>query len=299
MSMNYREHRYTSHDGLSLYYRQYGTGDHAVLCLPGLTRNCKDFEGLATNLSADYRVITPDLRGRGQSDRDPNWKQYLPPTYVRDTWTLMDELGLERVSIIGTSLGGLMAMIMANQQPQRLRSVVLNDIGPEVPVAATVRLLEYVGRTPPQPDWASAAELNRKNYEIAYPDEAQAFWDRQARAAWRQREDGQVLPDYDPAIGDSARRVAKLGGLIRLLQRFGVRRLQGINLDPWDNFNSMDMPVLVLRGAHSDILTTDTLEKMRRARPQLEVVEIPGRGHAPTFEEAPARAAIGRFLAAV
>ena len=297
--MNYQEHRYSSHDGLSLYYREYGSGPDTVICLHGLTRNCKDFEHLAAHLAARYRVITPDIRGRGQSDRDPRWKQYLPPTYVRDIWTLMDSQGIEDAAFVGTSLGGLMAMIMAEQQPTRLRGVVLNDIGPHVPALAIARLLEYVGRTPSQPDWAGAAATTRKNYEVAYPGADSAFWDRQARIAWREQPDGTVIPDYDPRIGDAARHFAKSAWLIRLMQRCGVRRVKGINLDPWENFRCLIMPVLVIRGEISDILTADTLAAMKEAKPDLQVAEVPGRGHAPILDEPAPRAAIDDFLARV
>ncbi|HKJ18809.1 MAG TPA: alpha/beta hydrolase [Xanthomonadales bacterium] len=294
--MSYIERHYTSYDGLSLYFREYGKGTETAICLPGLTRNCKDFEKLAEHLADRYRVITPDLRGRGQSDRDPRWKQYLPPTYVKDTWTLMDTLGIESAAIIGTSLGGIMAMIMADQQPDRLRGVVLNDVGPHVPVAAQTRLLEYVGRTPPQSSWEVAADVTCKNYELAYPDEDSAFWARQVRLAWREGEDGRPEPDYDPAIGDALRHVMKSMGLVRLLQRIGVRRLKGLNLDPWDNFKQMDMPLLVIRGELSDILEPETLATMRELKPGMKVVGVPGRGHAPTLDEPVAREAIDDFL---
>ena len=294
--MGYTEHTHSTPDGLSLYYRQYGTGQDVVLCLPGLTRNCKDFEGLARHLASRWRVITPDLRGRGQSDRDPKWKQYLPPTYVRDVWSLLDELDVPAVAVIGTSLGGLMAMIMADQQPQRLRGAVLNDVGPEVTQAAVLRILEYAGRTPPQPDWAAAIAMARENYALAYPGEAGEFWERQARLAWKQRPDGRVEPDYDPAIGDALRHATKAAGLIRLLQRLGIRRLRGVSLNPWDNFRAMTMPVLLLRGEISDVLSLETARSMRQSKPDLEVVNVPGRGHAPTLDEPAAREAIDRFL---
>ncbi|KAA9132760.1 alpha/beta hydrolase [Marinihelvus fidelis] len=295
--MTATEHTYTSHDGLELFYREYGGGDDTVICLPGLTRNSKDFQGLAEHLSGRWRVLTPDLRGRGRSAHDPKWKQYLPPTYVRDTWTLMDTLGIESAAIIGTSLGGLMAMIMADQQPQRMRGVVMNDVGPEVAPAALERILEYAGRTPAQPDWAAAATLARQNYEIAYPDQDDAFWDEQARLAWRETADGQVAPDYDRKIGDALRHMAKSMGLIRFLQKLGVRRLKGLNLSPWDNFRKMTMPVLLLKGGISDLVAEETVEGMKAIKPDLDVVEVPNRGHAPTLDEPVSRAAIDAFLA--
>lgn len=294
--MSYQEHRFTSHDGLSLYYREYGASEDVVVCLPGLTRNCKDFEQLAEHLAARYRVITPDLRGRGQSDRDPKWKRYLPPTYVRDMWTLLDGLNIDRAVIIGTSLGGLMAMIMADQQPQRLRGVVLNDVGPEVPPEAIARILQYAGRTPAQEDWEAATSLAKQNYAVAYPNADDDFWAVQARMAWAEQADGTVTPDYDPKIGDALRQASRAGGLIRFLQRIGIRRIKGVNLDPWENFKAMDMPVLVIRGGISDILPPETIAAMKEIKPDLVVCEVPDRGHAPTLDEPEARAAIDQFL---
>jgi len=294
---DFHEHRYRSHDGLSLYYRDYGAGDDVVVCLPGLTRNSKDFEDVARHLAArGRRVLTPDLRGRGQSDRDPKWKQYLPPTYVRDTWILLDGLGIDRVAIIGTSLGGLMAMIMADQQPQRLRGVVLNDIGPEITPHSLARLMSYVGLIPAQADWTAATTMVRESYAPAFPDEDDAFWDAQTRKAWRSLADGRVEPDYDPQIRNAAMRAVKAGKVLRLLQRLGLRRLRGINLDPWDNFRQLTMPTLLLRGAVSDVLSREIVERMRGVKPDLEVVEVPDRGHAPTLDEPVAREAVDAFL---
>ncbi len=295
--MNHTEHRYTSFDGLSLYYRVYGSGDHVVLCLPGLTRNCKDFENLAGHLAQRYRVITPDLRGRGESDNDPNWKQYIPPTYVRDAWTLLDRIRVPHCTVIGTSLGGLMAMIMAEQNPDRLQGLVLNDIGPEVSPDALARIAEYVGATPPQPDWNGAADKAEANYALAYPEADREFWMAQARASWRERNDGQVEPAYDPAIGDAVRHALKSVKIIGWLRRLGLRRIKGINLDPWDNFRKVSMPCLVLRGDLSDVISPDTVARMRALKPDLEVVDVPGVGHAPTLAEPAAIAAIDDFLA--
>lgn len=294
--MSTAEHRITTFDGLSLYCRDYGAGADVVLCLHGLTRNSKDFASLAQHLAERRRVLAPDMRGRGKSERDPNWPQYLPPTYVRDVWSLLDSLGVERVAVIGTSMGGLMAMIMADQQPERLRGVVLNDVGPEVPPEAVGRILEYVGRIPAQPDWEAAVRTVRENYGLAYPEADDAFWAHQARLAWRERPDGTVVPDHDPAIGDALRQAGKSAPFLRFLQRLGMRRVKGVNLDPWDNFRAMTMPVLVLRGEHSDVLTAEILAKMRRGKPKLRTVTVPGVGHAPTLDEPAAREAIDDFL---
>lgn len=299
--MDYQEHRYQSHDGLSLYYREYGSGERVALCLPGLTRNSKDFHPLASHLAGpaggSWRVLCPDLRGRGQSQRDPNWKNYLPPTYVQDVWTLLDGLGIPEVVVIGTSLGGLMAMLMADQQPQRLRGVVLNDVGPEITPGSLQRLMAYVGRTPPQPDMQAATAQVRNAYELAFPDMGAEFWSRLSENTWRLNEDGTVEPDFDPAVGDSLRHVAKMMPLLGWLRRLGLRRIKGSNLDPWDNFRALRMPTLLLRGAISDVLSPEITARMRTLKPDLQVVEIPGRGHAPTLDEPLARESIGQFLA--
>lgn len=295
--MNFKERQYHAHDGLNLSYREYGEGENVMVCLPGLTRNSRDFESLAGHLSQRWRVLSPDFRGRGKSQRDPKWKQYLPPTYARDVWTLLDHLGIEQAVIIGTSLGGLVAMIMADQQPQRLRAVVMNDVGPHVPDEAISRLLQYVGRTPAQENWDAAIEMTRKNYSLSFPDADDAFWLTQVRQAWSERTDGTVAPDHDPKIGDALRHASKSAGLVRFLQKLGIRRLRGINLDLWDNFRAMTMPTLLLRGALSDLLSTETVKQMKTIKPDLEVVTIPNRGHAPTLDEPESRAAIDRFLA--
>ncbi len=294
--MSYTEHRYTSFDGLSLYYRVYGEGENVALCLPGLTRNCKDFEDLAGRLADRWRIVTPDLRGRGESAWDPNWKQYLPPTYVKDAWTLLDELDVGRVVLIGTSLGGLMSMLMADQRPERLRGIVLNDVGPEVTPEAMARISDYVGATPAQPDWATAAKMAEKNYALAYPDADEAFWMTQARAAWREREDGQVEPAYDPAIGDALREAIKSVKLLIWLRRLGLRRLKGLNLDPWNNFRAVTMPCLLLRGELSDVISPEIVQRMQDIKPDLEVVTVPRKGHVPTLVEPEALAAIRTFL---
>ena len=294
--MSFTEHRYTSFDGLSLHYRVYGEGSDVVLCLPGLTRNSLDFEGIALHLAPDWRVVTPDLRGRGRSDWDPNWRQYRPEVYVRDIWTLMDQLGIDRWVNIGTSLGGLMSMIMAKEAPQRLRGVILNDVGPEVTREALNRIATYVGATGVQPDWTAAARMAKKNYFMAFPEADDSFWEAQARAAWREREDGQLDPAYDPAIGTALRKGMKVARLIACLQRFGLRR-EGPIVEFWDDFDHLTMPCLLLRGELSDVLSREIVDRMQERKPELEVVTVPGRGHVPTLTEPESTSAIDAFLA--
>jgi len=299
--VSHTEHHFESEDGPSLYYRSYGSGSDVIVCLPGLTRNSRDFEDLAEYLAASprrpWRVICPDMRGRGQSEYDPRPARYRPGVYVRDTWRLLDVLGMERVVVIGTSLGGLLAMVMAYQNAGRLRGVVLNDVGPEFPPDAVARILEYVGRTPPAADWEEAASVARTNYAPVFPEAPDDFWPGFVRMSWAENAEGMPAPDFDSAVGDAMRRAQPVVRAARWLRRLGLKRLGGMPTDPWDAFDALTMPCLVLRGALSDVLTAEILGRMRQRKPDLEVAEVPGRGHAPLLDEPVSRAAIDGFLA--
>ncbi len=276
--------RWQSADGLSLFYRDFGSPDSAtppILCLPGLTRNSRDFIPFARRLAPRHRVLCPDLRGRGHSDPDPDWRNYQPPTYVADTWRLLDTLGLERVVVVGTSLGGLMAMIMAAQQPGRLAGVVLNDIGPEIAPEGLARIRGYAGRLPPVSDWAAATAQIRGIYGLALPDLDEDAWLDYAHRSYREDEQGQPRLDYDPAIGRA------------------VQDVSGEAPDPWPLFGALTMPTLALRGALSDILSEATLTRMQAEKPELRVAVIPGRGHVPQLDEPTSIAAIDAFLASL
>ena len=164
MPTSYTETIWTSHDGLRLYTRVYaGPNPSAktVLCLHGLTRNSRDFEDLAPHLQGRYRVIVPDVRGRGLSARDSNPQNYQPAIYLQDILGLMDTLGVERSSIIGTSMGGLLAMLMGVAQRARVAAMVLNDMGPEVDPKGLERIKGYAGRLPPPKSWDDAVEIGR------------------------------------------------------------------------------------------------------------------------------------------
>lgn len=295
--MNYTEHRYRSRDGLSLYYRDYGSAERVLLCLPALTRNCKDFEAIAEQFAGQWRVICPDFRGRGQSDWDPKPARYHPGTYTRDVWTLLDTLYISRVVVIGTSLGGLVAMIMAAQQAHRLTGVVLNDVGPELPPEAVARILQYVGRTPPVADWPAAARQAQASYGLAIPDQEPEFWLEFAHRTYREIGSGTLAPDMDPAIGDALRNARGVSRVLRRLRKLGlVRRVGGVPIDLWDAFRAVTMPCLLLRGALSDVLPTDLVARMQDAKPDLQVAEVPNRGHAPLLNEPEAQTAIAEFL---
>jgi pimeloyl-ACP methyl ester carboxylesterase len=299
--MTYTEHRYASTDGLSLYYRSYGSGQDVVVCLPGLTRNCKDFEDLANHLSGHpsgrWRVITPDLRGRGRSDYDPKPVNYNAVTYAADTWRLLDELGIRQAAMIGTSLGGLVSIIMARQQPDRLQGVVINDMGPDVPPAAVSRILEYVGRLPAAKSWAEAAREAQRNYGPAFPELPYEFWELHIRNYWKEDGQGLIVPDMDPAIGDALRKAHGAMKVLHWLRRFNLlKQVHGIPIDPWELFDALTMPALLLHGELSDVLTMETAARMQRVKPDLQVVHVPNRGHAPLLDEPESRGAIDRFL---
>ena len=295
--MNYTEHRYSSKDGLSLYYREYGEGDDVIICLPGLTRNSKDFHDLATRLSASHRVLCLDLRGRGQSDRDPNWRHYHPGSYVNDTWRLMDKLAIDAFTIIGTSLGGLMSMIMASQYPQRLKAIVLNDIGPEIAPIGLARLLSYVGKLKKVENWQQAAAQCEKTYALAVPGKPTEFWDSWSRNSYRENSAGIPELDMDLNIGHAIRSSTRVALWLGKLRKWGLlKKSAGMYIDPWDSFREVSMPCLVLRGEISDILTEDIVDRMAAIKPDLVRVIIPNRGHVPLLNEPESLQAIDDFL---
>jgi pimeloyl-ACP methyl ester carboxylesterase len=252
-----------------------------VLCLHGLMRNSRDFGALALHLSARYRVIVPDVRGRGLSARDPNFNNYQIPVYLRDTLTLLAGLGAARVSIIGTSMGGLMAMLLAGTQPKLVSRIVLNDVGPEVDPRGLERIRGYAGRAAPVGSWAEAAAQVRADYAAAWPDLSDARWDEIARLSYRANAQGVPEADADPLIReplrDTSRAAPDLWPLWRALAR---------------------VPILAIRGAHSDVLSPATLQRMQREKPDLQILQVANRGHAPLLDEPECVAAIERFLAA-
>lgn len=279
--MNYRERRYTAQDGLSLYFRDYGDAaweTAPVLCLPGLTRNSGDFDGIASRLARRRRVVCPDYRGRGRSDADPNWRNYVPRTYVNDIVHLLAAANLHHVVVIGTSLGGLLAMALGAAAPSALAGVILNDIGPDVEGEAVRGIVEYIGEDRPQPDWDTAvATLKRLLPNARFQD--QAAWDLLTRNTFRAGEDGLLHFDWDLAIVKPV--------------------LSGASPVPdmWPLFRALaHVPVLALRGEVSDILSPACFDRMAEVRPDLVRVVVRDTGHAPTLDEPECRKAIDDFL---
>jgi len=283
IASTFREQRWASADGLELYSRDYNTAGpdaRVVLCLPGLTRNSRDFEALAPHLATRYRVVCPDLRGRGYSARDPAWQNYQPATYIADLTGLLRALGLQRVAIIGTSLGGLLAMVMASVAPAAVAGVVLNDIGPEVDPAGVARIRGYAGQLPPVRNWAEAAAQLRQVFGSAWPDLPEARWATLARRSYREDPSGTPVLDCDRGVGTA------------------MRAAPAEPADLWPVYAALKaVPTLAIRGALSDILSVATFERMQRDKPDLERLTVAGRGHVPLLDEPECLAAIDAFLA--
>jgi len=280
----FREQRWASADGLELFCRVYEPGVAralTVLCLPGLTRNSRDFETLAPHLAARYRVVCPDLRGRGLSARDPKWQNYHPGTYLADLQRLMQTLDLARVAIIGTSLGGLLAMMLGATAAERVAGIVLNDVGPEIDPKGIERIKSYTGMLPPVGSWEEAIRQLRLVYGNAWPGLGDEMWSTLARRSYRADASGIPVLDCDPHIGDALRAAppAAPEGFWPVFARLGA------------------VPMLVIRGALSDILSVRTLERMQREKPDLERVIVGNRGHVPLLDEPEVLDAIDRFMA--
>jgi pimeloyl-ACP methyl ester carboxylesterase len=298
--MSVGEHRYTSDDGLSLYYRDYGSADSrdTVLCLPGLTRNSRDFHELALHLADRYRVVCADPRGRGMSDRDPDWRNYSVATYVSDINRLMDVAGVTRAIFLGTSMGGLISMTMAYQRPECVKAIILNDIGPEADPAGIGRILRYVGRRAPVDSWSEAVDQLRSTYAIALPDRPREFWEERVRMSYREGADGKPEIDMDLKIGGAIRRSMRILPFLKRLSTLRLlKQVRGVPIDAWDSFRAVTVPCLVMRGELSDILSEKIVERMQAIKPDLQVATIPDIGHSPYIEGPAMFGAIETFLA--
>lgn len=295
--MEYKENLYQAADGLTLYYREYGGGGREIVCLPGLSRNSKDFHQLALRLASRYRVICPDLRGRGRSQRDPSGKSYNIIAYTQDVRRLMDAAKLEKAILIGTSLGGFISTTMAYLVPERIRAIVLNDAGPEIDPAGVKRILTYSGKQTPVSTWDEAIERVKANYGPALPGMPETFWAEHTRQTYSEDENGMPVADFDPKIMESLKSATRAGKILKMLNSVGlVKKVRGIPVDAWESFRAVTMPCLVLRGATSDVLSEATLAKMQAIKKNLAVATIPHRGHAPLLDEPESLAAIDAFL---
>jgi len=274
---------WSSSDGLRLHYRDYA-GDASrppIVCIPGLTRNARDFEGVAERLAGRRRLICVDLRGRGQSEYGKDPMRYVPLTYVDDMEALLAELDLGRFLLFGTSLGGLITMLLARRDKGRIAGALLNDIGPVLEKPGLDHIKSYVGRSQSWPTWLHAARQLSEMQRDRYPDWPLEQWLVYAKRLCKLTANGRIVLDYDMRIADPFRLPAGETGF-----------------DLWDAFRGLDgIPSLVLRGELSDLLSAETVRRMVAENPAMEAVTVPRVGHAPTLDEPVAQEAIERLLA--
>lgn len=279
---------FTSRDGLKLHARRYpareATKGRPLLCLAGLTRNGRDFHDLAVALSRHASgartVYTLDYRGRGLSEFDPDWHNYTVPVEMYDVLDFMTMAGLDDTAILGTSRGGLIAMLMAAAQPSAIGAAILNDIGPVIEQDGLIRISGYVGRTPLPISWADAARMVRDLNRRHFPEIRDPQWEEVAHQLYNER-NGKPSPGYDQKLGKA------------------LSVLYGPLPELWPQFEALKrVPVLVIRGENSDLLSEGTVDEMRRRHPALAAVTVANQGHAPLLKDGPTIEAIRHFLVA-
>jgi len=278
--MSFRERFFASQDDRRLHFRDYGdplSRRTPVLCLPGLTRNARDFASLAARLAPDRRVLCLDYRGRGQSQYDPDWRNYTAETCLTDIRHLLAVAGVHRVVVVGTSFGGLLGLGLAVLMPGAVAALVMNDVGPEIVSGPFARLVKVIGRDHPLSSWDEAVPYLKAMFPaLAFRDDA--AWPAAARNTWREGADGRLHVDWDVNL---------------------ARALSPQPPPPmWHLFRAVRcIPVLALRGAKSDILSPACFARMAVEKPDLVAVEIAGAAHVPTLDEPEARTALDDFLA--
>ncbi|MBB5685064.1 alpha/beta fold hydrolase [Sphingobium boeckii] len=271
-----------SGDNLRLHYRDYPGSDAQppVICIPGLTRNARDFEGVAARLAGERRVICVDLRGRGESAYAKDPMTYVPLTYAQDLERLIAELALNRFVMIGTSLGGIVSMLLAATGPARVAGVILNDVGPVIEQKGLDRIRGYVGRGSAWPTWVHAARTLGEVNAAVYPDYDLEDWLRMAKQLYKLNAKGRIVPDYDSKIAEPFRLPGGEAGV-----------------DLWPAIEAMKtVPLLMIRGALSDILSETTAAEVKKRVKGSKLVTVPETGHTPTLDEPAAARAIDRFL---
>ncbi|HLI80012.1 MAG TPA: alpha/beta hydrolase [Candidatus Binataceae bacterium] len=265
-------------NGLRLHYLDHGTeGKAPLVCIHGLTSNAHAFDSLAPDLRSDFHVRSVDVRGRGDSGWTPG-AEYTPQNYATDLAGLLDELKIDRVTLIGTSMGGMISILFAGGYPNRVEKVILNDIGPDIDPAGIARIGSYVGEAPNEfNNLQEVAAYYRENYPAmrSIPD-AQLI--EQVKWSVKPADDGKLTWKMDPQIRKPMRTASR-------------------PMDMWVPFARIEVPVLVIRGADSDILAARTVERMKTVIRNVESVEVPGVGHAPALTEPESLTAIRKFLA--
>lgn len=287
MSSAYRSLWISAADGLRLHAREYGPrtdGLTPVVCLPGLTHNAAAFHELALALSSGQRarrVLCVDYRGRGLSGRDQDWRRYAIAVELDDLLQVLAAAGVAEATFVGTSRGGLIAMVLAAQRPAMIRGLVLNDIGPVIEVRGLVRIKAYLGRMPAPRNYEQAVDILRGLFGAQFPALGPDDWLAMAQGTWRE-EGGSLVLAYDREL---------------------MKILEGIDAETpmtplWPQFEALKgMPVLALRGANSDLLSAETLTQMARVHPGLQAVTVAGQGHPPMLRERDLVARIAGFVA--
>ena len=276
-------------DGLQLHARCIGPRRSSalpVICLPGLTRTANDFDTLATALveeNPDRRVISLDYRGRGQSDYDRNPANYNPAVELGDVVAVLTALDAMPAVFVGTSRGGILTMLLAATQPAAIAAAVLNDIGPVIEIEGLLRIKGYVGHLPQPKDYSDAAAILRRLFGPQFPKLDDNDWLASARRAFKD-ENGRLVPTYDVNLART------LDGVVRDMPLPAL----------WPQFDALAaVPVMVIRGALSDLLSAATVEAMRARHPSLEFVEVPDQGHAPLLTDQATMDRIVAFIGAV
>jgi pimeloyl-ACP methyl ester carboxylesterase len=278
----YEDRYWWSRDGLRLHYRDYAGPDDRppILCLPGLTRNARDFAAVADRLAGQWRVLCVELRGRGDSAYSKDPMTYVPLVYLQDIDRLIEELAIDRLIGIGTSLGGIILMLLATAGHGRIAGAVMNDIGPTIDAAGLARIRQTVGNGGGHPTWVHAARAVAEIQGDIYPDFTLEDWLALAKRLYRLNSKGRVVLDYDQRIADPFRVPGGESGV-----------------DLWPAFDALARaPLTVLRGELSDILSSKTAGAMQARRAEMELVTVPRVGHAPTLLEPESMLAIDRLL---
>ncbi len=271
---------FTASDGRQIAYADTGGNGPAVLCLAGLTRTKADYADLAAHLAPQFRVVSMDYRGRGNSAHASEpLAEYTPAVEGRDALELLAHLRIPRTAIIGTSRGGLIGMGLAAHMPAAVGALVINDIGPVVEQAGLDFIMTYLGRDPEFADFTQAENVLRETYEADFSDLTDAQWQAWTRRSYADK-DGRPVLCYDPRLRDAT-----------------VDQLAKAPADLWSVYDMINCPMLVIRGENSDLLTAETVAEMARRRPELAQVTVPNRGHVPFLDEPASRGAIDTFLA--
>ncbi|RWB01683.1 alpha/beta hydrolase [Mesorhizobium sp.] len=287
MSSGFSDFFYASPDGLELHARIYGeanSGHWPVVCLPGLTRNSRDFHELALHLSrraqTPRKIVAFDYRGRGQSAYDPDIGHYNIGVEAGDILAGLAALGIDEAGFIGTSRGGLVIHVLGAMRPAVLRAIVLNDIGPVLEAGGLAHIRSYLERAPKPKTQAEAVGAQRGAHGSDFPDLTEADWERMVAALYRETDEG-LLPDFDRKL------VETLAGL-DLTQKLP---------DMWPQFEALAaIPLLAIRGANSKLLSAETFEQMRNRHPCVETITVEGQGHAPFLDTGGLPGAIAAFL---